>query len=519
MSISQLFYGENMKKKFLFSWIGFVSFFVLLFTSCPVTTNSIDTKGIQYGDPVIKGEEIIDFAPFPSRTENLDFIFGTESLAEITLQINRSEWDKQLAHFDKNPKHEECIHADFEITKGDYTWRIYDIGMRIRGNTSRIRPQQGKKYYQAHFSIKFEEWLSDDDDERKLANSMKGIILKRFKEDPMYVREVFGYNFFRKNGVWTAPRAGYTRLFVVILEKDGTTTKLDYGIYAMIEEINKQMLKERSEASGGSFNGNKGNLWKCTWQSYKAPSFAKDYDIQKSFGVEDVKLDDSKSKRFDYDLKTNKTELEIARTELIDFIEDLNALSTVEEIKNFYESKMDVDLFLKTYACNVLLGMDDDYWCNNNNFYFYFDADSKNASGKNYFIPYDYDNCLGTNCFSGHDTVNRNPLQWDINNRSAPLIEKALSVPEYKEIYKNYLLSIGEEESFVAESQAEIVRLQNLIRYYTATKDITYTDTFRYIKDNTARWCSNYGKYKLLSSDPKNNYFIIKARSIKKYCE
>ena len=122
-----------MKKKFLFSWIGFVSFFVLLFTNCLVTTNSIDTKGTQYGEPVIIGEEIIDFAPFPSRTENLDFIFGTESLAEITLQINRSEWDKQLAHFDKNPKHEECIHADFEMTKGDYTWRIYDIGMNECG--------------------------------------------------------------------------------------------------------------------------------------------------------------------------------------------------------------------------------------------------------------------------------------------------------------------------------------------------------------------------------------------------
>ena len=75
---------------------------------------------------------------------------------------------------------------------------------------------------------------------------MKGVILKRFKDDFTYSREIFGYNYFRDCGVWTAPRAGYTRLLLDIVEEDGSIEKVDYGVYAMIENIDKQFLKERT---------------------------------------------------------------------------------------------------------------------------------------------------------------------------------------------------------------------------------------------------------------------------------
>ena len=483
------------------------------FTIKAVDTSGNKTNGITKSSKLM---DVIEPVPFATRTENLDFIFGTDAVAEITLTIDRSEWNTLLENYDTNPKNEDCIHADFKMTKGEYTWQAEDIGMRLRGNTSRIRPQQGDNYYQAHFKIDFEEWIEDDTiEEGKLAGCMKGIILKRFKDDPTYVREVFGYNFFRNNGIWTASRAGYTRLFINIIEEDGKTTELDYGVYAMIEEINKQFLKERSENTpeiGTKFNGNKGNLWKCCWQSSDGPSMATDFDAYRSFGVEEIFLDETKSMRYDYDLKTNKDDLISARDEFIDFIYALNDLSTVEEIKAFYEKKMDVDLFLKTYACNVLLGMDDDYWNNKNNYYFYFDK-----KGKCYFIPYDYDNILGTNCFD--DTATKNPLKWGRDAVKAPLIEKLLSVPEYKKMYVDYLLELSEETSFVTGSQVEIQRLQALVKDYVRSDsdNLRYYDTSNDISDNAAPWCSNYGKYKLLSGDEQTNYFMAKAKSIADY--
>lgn len=451
-----------------------------------------------------------------SRTESLNYIFGTDSVAQITLTISRAEWDKLCANYDKNPKNEDCVHADFEMKKGNNTWQISDIGMRLRGNTSRRRPQVGDEYYQAHFKLKFEEWCDDSGEERKLAGCMKGLNLKRFKEDPAYVREVFGYNYFRKNGIWTAPRAGYAHLFINIEEENGTAKKLDYGVYAMIEEINKQFLKERSEITpeiGTKFSDNKGDLWKCCWQSSNGSSMATDYDGYRSFGVEEIFLDESKSLRYDYDLKTNKDELVRARSSFIDFIEELNKLGSEDEIKKFYESKMDVDLFLKTYACNVLLGMDDDYWRNKNNYYFYFDK-----NGKSYFIPYDYDNILGTNCIANTDTATKNPLDWGEGVYEAPLIEKLLLVPEFKQRYVDYLLELTEKNVFVTENQTEITRLQGLVKKLTSSKDIVYADTSETIYDDVASWCSNSGKYKLLDGDETSNYFKAKAKSVQVYC-
>lgn len=220
----------------------------------------------------------------------------------------------------------------------------------------------------------------------------------------------------------------------------------------------------------------------------------------------------SRSLRYDYDLKTNKDELSDARNNFIDFIEELNSLNSEEEIKTFYESKMDVDLFLKTYACNVLLGMDDDYWRNHNNYYFYFDK-----NGKAYFIPYDYDNILGTNCFT--DTATRNPLDWGEGVYEAPLIEKLLSVPEFKQKYVDYLLALSKSSVFVDESQSEITRLQNLVTGLISSDDIEYEDTFKEIKDDVAYWCSNRGKYQLLSGDETSNYFRAKAKSVQVYCK
>lgn len=485
------------------------------------TVKTVDTSGIESDG--VKSEKITiaeNVGPaLGSRTESLNYIFGTDSVAEITLTVSREQWDELCANYDKNPKNEDCVHADFEMKKGSNTWQISDIGMRLRGNTSRRRPQVGEQYYQAHFKLDFEEWLDDSGEERKLAGCMKGLNLKRFKEDPTYVREVFGYNYFRKNGIWTAPRAGYAHLFINIKEKDGTTKPLDYGVYAMIEEINKQFLKERAESlqttgtlGGGNFSDNKGDLWKCCWQSSNGPSMATDYDVYRSFGVEEIFLDESRSLRYDYDLKTNKDELSDARNNFIDFIEELNSLNSEEEIKTFYESKMDVDLFLKTYACNVLLGMDDDYWRNKNNYYFYFDK-----NGKAYFIPYDYDNILGTNCFT--DTATKNPLDWGEGVYEAPLIEKLLSVPEFKQKYVDYLLALSESSVFVEESQTEITRLQNLVTGLIASNDIEYEDTFKEIKDDVAYWCSNRGKYQLLSGDETSNYFKAKAKSVQVYCK
>ena len=478
---------------------------------------------------------------YDSRTKALDAIFNPDELGKIILVFDRSEWNKHLDYCDLELHHEENVVAKgFYFAKDNKEWFFKDIGFRIRGNTSRIRPQDFiGKYVPAHFALDFEEWLTKEDDadkkEKKLAGAAKGLILKRFKDDPTYSREIYGYNMFRQNGIWIAPRAAYTRLIIQIQEADGSYETINYGVYAMIEEVKKQFLKERTTPeSGGNLTSNKGNLWKLSW-----PSDFKNIDANSIGEESSKKITDTngnvtgiKVQSFPYDFKSGGL-FEEAKTQLIDFINELNALPNCKDgnndeadiatIKDFYTNKMDGDLFLRTYAVNVILGMWDDYWINNNNFYFYFDT-----NGKAYFIPYDYDNVLGVNGI-GIDSAKHNPLEWgSLSDGNRPLIQKILQVPEYMEAYKSYLDKFSNEDSYFDDDKSitRIKKWHEMIKPYIYGNKLNYDfeqpNTDRYcgvykeIADFPADWGNPYKEYKLYTSG-NMNYFTVRQNTIKQY--
>ena len=477
---------------------------------------------------------------YDSRTKALDAIFDPDELGKIILVFDRSEWNKHLDYCDLELHHEENVVAKgFYFAKDNKEWFFKDIGFRIRGNTSRIRPQDFiGKYVPAHFALDFEEWLTKEDDadkkEKKLAGAAKGLILKRFKDDPTYSREIYGYNMFRQNGIWIAPRAAYTRLIIQIQEADGSYETINYGVYAMIEEVKKQFLKERTTPeSGGNLTSNKGNLWKLS-----CPSDFKNIDANSIGEESSKKITDAngnvtgiKVQSFPYDFKSGGL-FEEAKTQLIDFINELNALPNCKDgnndeadiatIKDFYTNKMDGDLFLRTYAVNVILGMWDDYWMNSNNFYFYFDE-----SGKAYFIPFDYDNILGVNGLNT-DIAKHSPIAWgNLDDGNRPLIQKILQVPEYMQAYKVYLDEFSNEESYFDDDKSieRIKKWQEMIKPYIYGRKLNYTfeqknkyfcKVYKEIADFPADWGSPYKKYTLYTPGDMN-YFTVRQNTIKQH--
>ena len=477
---------------------------------------------------------------YDSRTKALDAIFDPDELGKIILVFDRSEWNKHLDYCDLELHHEENVVAKgFYFAKDNKEWFFKDIGFRIRGNTSRIRPQDFiGKYVPAHFALDFEEWLTKEDDadkkEKKLAGAAKGLILKRFKDDPTYSREIYGYNMFRQNGIWIAPRAAYTRLIIQIQEADGSYETINYGVYAMIEEVKKQFLKERTTPeSGGNLTSNKGNLWKLSW-----PSDFKNIDANSIGEESSKKITDAngnvtgiKVQSFPYDFKSGGL-FEEAKTQLIDFINELNALPNCKDgnndeadiatIKDFYTNKMDGDLFLRTYAVNVILGMWDDYWMNSNNFYFYFDE-----SGKAYFIPFDYDNILGVNGLNT-DIAKHSPIAWgNLDDGNRPLIQKILQVPEYMQVYKAYLDLYSNEESYFDDDKSieRIKKWQEMIKPYIYGRKLNYTfeqknkyfcKVYKEIADFPADWGSPYKKYTLYTPGDMN-YFTVRQNTVKQH--
>lgn len=504
--------------------------FSLITISCSHSADSSNGKN---------ADDDVNPVPYSSRFEMLDYIYDTTSLTEITINITRTEWNHLLKYFDWESKNEECVHADFVMTKNGFTWKKSDVGLAIRGKTSRCRPQKGwgkaesePVYEQSHFKINLEEFLTGDQ-EYKLADCLKTITLKRAKDDPTYAREVFCYNFFRKNGIWTSPRACHAHLTINISDEEDTES-VDFGIYEMIEKIDKQFLKARDGKNKKQLTSADGNLWKCTWEKDSGPDF--NNSDESNFGVEKVSFknvvfddqnigteEDTSSyekftrKTFNYDLKTNKKQLDSAKVQIQEFINGLTALPSdyseenAAQIKAWYENNIYPDLLLKTYAINVLLGMWDDYWNSNNNFYFYLDTD-----GKGYLIPYDYDNTLGVND-NGIDWARRNPIEWPRDYGTHPLIEKALLVPEYMALYKKYLKEICESDFFDSEkAAAQIKAYHSVISGKVNSPDLCYTSaTFNEISDTTmASWGSPYRSYKIFTPNDELNYFEVRKKYV-----
>ena len=187
----------------------------------------------------------------------------------------------------------------------------------------------------------------------------------------------------------------------------------------------------------------------------------------------------------------------------------INNLSD-NEFYTWIQQATDVDLLLKTYAVNVAVGMWDDYWNNANNYYLYFNNTGLTGY-KFYFIPYDYDNTLGTSlrCGNQDDAGRQDPLHWGVDNNR--LIARILKFNDFKAIYikhLKFLVANGNAMMDRSTAQMRIRIWQSKIADYIDND--TGEDT--YIEDKPASW-GNHSEYNLLKNN-NDNFFTVKAASI-----
>ena len=147
----------------------------------------------------------------------------------------------------------------------------------------------------------------------------------------------------------------------------------------------------------------------------------------------------------------------------------------------------------------------DDYWCNSNNYYLYFNSTDP-AKYKVFFIPYDYDNTLGTSGII--DAGRQDPMNW--GNDSYPLMVKILQNPTWANKYKGYLRELCADGGLFSweVSHARISAWQDSI-WGLVSND---TGEDMYIEDFPAGW-GNHGEYRIMS-DGSNNYFKVKAAAV-----
>ena len=430
--------------------------------------------------------------------EGVRYVWDDSHIPEITIEVPVEQWNNLLKAYDQNPNTEEYVHCNVKYRKGEDIIYISDAALRLRGNTSRVRPEGSSgqmhqkdkaDWHKCHFGLNFRKYVKDD------LHAIKGIRklhLKWFKEDPSHVRELFCYDLFRRAGIWTGLQDIYCRVWVHV---EGDSKPAYFGVYNMLERVDDHYVKRRV----AKFGSDEGNLWKCAYGA----------DFR---SVDEWKIGpDSDDKDFPYELKESEGTFEEAAAQLKDFIRNVSQLNDAD-FHEWIRKVCDVELLLKTYAVNVAVGMWDDHWNNTNNFYIYFNSTSP-TDYKFFFIPYDYDNTLGTShvCGIQTDSGRQDPYNW---GDSGILIERLMKYDDFREIYKAELVRMTTPGNGFMDFDAASQRIQvwqDKIRDYTCND----TGDGMEVKDSPASW-GNHHEYRLLDPDPNVNFFKVKAEAVRK---
>lgn len=422
------------------------------------------------------------------RDANLEEIFDLEALPVILLEVPLDNWNAILENYDEAPDVNYWTKGRFSYVKDGDTIALPDIALRLRGNSSRNRPEGDPNqplgphdpvnpyWNQASFSFNFGKYVDN-----QTFKGLEKLRLKYVREDPTRIREVYTFNLNQLYNIWAAPLISFCRFYIYV---EGDPNPAYFGIYKLMEDLNEDYLSSRAAFFGDDAEG---FLWKGdNGADFKNP----DRNLMGVSTPEDPKV---------YDLKTHDKHLTEAQDQLIEFITNLNEKEG-SDLKAWAESTMDVELFLKTYAVSVICGNVDDYWANSNNYSFYF-----NKNGKFFFIPNDFDTTLGTAWDIVPDVGIQNVLEWGGDN---PLVRKLISIPEFRLIYINAFYELAEGPFNVNNSIPRIQKWQALIKDYLV--DDTSDNTP--FEDAPAFW-SNQQRYRLLERGV-NNYFEVRSATL-----
>lgn len=245
--------------------------------------------------------------------EGISYMWDESVIPEITIHMTADEWNRLLARYDEFSHNVDYFHADFTYSKDGEVTFIEDGGVRLRGNTSRRRPEgnggqvhnpQNPDWHHCHFGINFRKFHKDSEHTVK---GIRKVNLKWFKDDPCYVRELYCYNLFRRYGIWTSAFSTYCRVW---LDIKGDKEKAYLGVFNMIEPIDDEFIERRVTEK---FRNDKGYLWKCVYGE-GGPADLQSTDSHK------FNWDQDNGVNYTYEFKGDEEDFAAAKEQLTDFI-------------------------------------------------------------------------------------------------------------------------------------------------------------------------------------------------------
>lgn len=222
---------------------------------------------------------------------------------------------------------------------------IDSIGVRFKGNSSFNSYPGDKK----PFKLDFNEFKSG-----QKYDGMKKLNLNNAFKDPTFMREKLAYDFARN--VWlNTPRCGYANLYI---------NNVYFGLYNVVEQVDATFLKNRyGNKDGNLFKGDpQGSL---QFFGYMASSYYNKYE-----------------------LKTNETLNDWS--DLVNLIDKINN-SGPSNFKDSVQKVLNMSMYLKNRAMNILFANLDSYDGSGHNYYIYHESNTYRFE----WIPWDVNEAFG----------------------------------------------------------------------------------------------------------------------------
>ena len=352
--------------------------------------------------PVTQSQHIPDYGT----------VFPQQEVTSIYITINPDSLDWMIS----NLENEHEFPATFVFESASFVDTVFNIGLRLRGNTSLTAAKKS-------FKISFNTF-----DQGGEWQNLEKLNLLATVNDPSLIRSKIAHDLFRRFGI-AAARTSYTKLFI----------NNEYrGVYLNVEHIDEQMAALYFDGQGD------GNLYKCTYPA--------DLDFI-SNNPNDYKFALWGNRH--YDLITNDYLDDY--TDLSEFIAILNNTSSAN-LSCALPYEFHVSDYLKIAAIDVLLGNWDNHIFLKNNFYLYHDQ----LTDRLRFIPYDLDNTLGID-WIGLDWSTRPLYNWSAQGEDRPLYTRLMENAEYRSLFSKHIEDLCVTLFHPDTLSSQIEHWQNLI--------------------------------------------------------
>lgn len=344
--------------------------------------------------------------------ESYTQIFEKDKVIDINIDID----DSDLEDIRNYPQNEEYHSADITVDG----IKVENAGIRTKGNMTlkSVASSDSDRY---SYRIKFNKYVKGN----KLLG-LAELCLNNGYSDPSYMREYLHYEILRELGM-NAPETAFCNVYI-----NGEYA----GFYLAVEGLDDTFLEDNF---GESYKN--GNFYKMDEGS------TLEYKEDENYSYADLKSGN------DEDLSSFK-----------EFVKKLNDVTTGE--KGDIESFLNVDSALKYIASNTVLCNYDSYNGNmHHNFYLYEDE-----NGVFTVVPWDFNMSFGG--FNGQNSeVGIDTPYISGSLETLPLINKLLSVPEYKEKYYGYIKDIM---SMLEDFGDRVAELKSIISPYVKNDSTSF---------------------------------------------